>query len=136
MTSIIKYRKVIADGTTYQLVEPDYADGADRCVEIATVAGATYVAVPATATLPPQPKQITVTPVTLTPDLNANLKAASPHVRLINSRVVERIRERYSADDEIKLVWMKTGPDVDAYRAYVSECVAIGSAAKAVLGLQ
>jgi hypothetical protein len=135
MPSIVKYRKIIADGTTYQLAEPDYVAGADRCIEIATVAGITYVAVPTTAPLPTQPTQITVTPVTLTAAIKAKLKKASPHVKLINARVVSKIREKYSANDEIKMSWQPAGPMVDEYRTYVATCVAEGLAQKAALGL-
>lgn len=132
----MRYQKTIADGTTYQLVEPDYQGGADRCIELCTLDdGYTYVAIPAAITLPPQPKQITVEPVTMTAALKARIRAASPHYRLINERVVERIRERYSVNDEIKLSWQPPGPDVDTYRTYVAECVAEGLAEKARLGL-
>ncbi|MBL4751445.1 MAG: hypothetical protein JKX71_12845 [Amylibacter sp.] len=135
MPSIIKYRKIIADDTTYQLFEPDYADGADRCVELATIEGDTYVAVPATVTLPAQPTQIIVKKVTMNAAIKAKIKATSPHVRLINERVVSKIREKYSDSDEIKMLWQPAGPAVDAYRTYVATCVAEGLAYKAALGL-
>jgi len=136
MASIIKYRKVIADNTTYQLIEPDYAPGAAQCTELCTIAGETYVSVPASVTLPPQPKQLTIQTVTLTLALRDQIKAASPHVRLINERVVEKIREKYSLNDEIKMTWKDpTLPDVQAYRTYVATCVAEGQSQKAALGL-
>jgi len=135
MPSIVKYRKTIADGTTYQIAEPDYATDADRCIEIATITGVTYVAVPAAVTLPTQPAQITVTQVTMTAALKAKLKVSSPHVHLIDERVVAKIREQYSINDEIKLLRIGTGPDVDAYRTYVATCVAEGKTAKMALGL-
>jgi hypothetical protein len=136
MTSIIKYQKITDEYTTHQLREPDYEDGADRCTELATIDGVTYVAVPDTVTLPAQPSQITVTPVTVTTALRDQIKAASPHVKLINDRVVEKIREKYSAEDEIKMVWLGSGSDVDAYRTYVATCVAEGRYAKTALGLK
>ncbi len=90
---------------------------------------------PSAVTLPPQPKQITVQQVTLTAALKDQIKAASPHVRLINERVVAKIREKYSLNDEIKMTWAQPGPTVDAYRTYVATCVAEGQAEKAALGL-
>jgi len=93
------------------------------------------VAVPATAKLPVQPKQIKVTPVTLDAVLTAKLKLASPHVKLVDERVVAKIREKYSADDEIKMIWLSTGPDVAAYRTYVATQVAWGKTEKLKLGL-
>lgn len=136
MTSIVKYQKVIADGTTYLLAEPDYSDGDARCTELCTIDGETYVAVPDTVTLPEQPAKITVEKVALTDALRDQIKAASPHVRLINRRVVDKIREKYTQDDEFKLGWMDPAdPKVAAFREYVTACVAEGQAEKVALGL-
>lgn len=135
MTSIVKYKKVIADGTTYIIAEPDYAAGADRCTELATIDGVTYVAVPAWVTLPAQPKKITIGKVTLTDAMRSKIKQASPHVALINARVVAKIREKYSINDELKILRIGTRVEFDAYNALISDYVAAGRAEKAKLGL-
>ena len=107
--------------------------------ELCTIAGVTYVALPDGATLPSaQPAEIAasvVNPVTVTTDLAASIKAASPHVALINARVVEQIREKYSADDELKLLRLGPSADFTAYTTYVESCRAWGAAEKAALGL-
>jgi len=91
--------------------------------------------VPDSITLPAQPEQITVEEVELTDELIAELRAASPHVILINERVVAKIRERYSLNDEIKLLRIGLSEESTAYNDYAEECRAWGREAKARLGL-
>jgi len=93
------------------------------------------VSVPDSIILPAQPEQITVEEVVLTEELKAAIKAASPHVQLVNERIVARIRERYSLNDEIKLLRIGLSEESTAYNDYVEECRAWGRAAKARLGL-
>ena len=54
-------------------------------------------------------------------------------VTMINNRVVEMIRSRYSIEDEIGL--LRTGPsdEAEAYNAFVEECRAWGRGEKALL---
>ena len=73
--------------------------------------------------------------LTLTDALRAEIKAASPHVRLINQRVREAISSRYSLEDEIKLLRTAPSAEMDAYNAWAEECRAWGRAEKAKLGL-
>lgn len=98
----------------------------------------TYVCIPDGATLPAeQPSEIaaSVAVVTLTDALNASIRAASPHVRLINERVQAAIAERYSHADELKLLRTAPSPEMIAYNAYAEDCRAWGRAEKAKLGL-
>ena len=107
--------------------------------ELATIDGTTYVALPDGATLPTdQPRQIAasiVNPVTLTARLVVDLKAASPHVRLINERVRARIAERYSMADEIKMLRLAPSVESAAYNAYVELCREWGADQKVALGV-
>ena len=137
MTKIYKYQKIVDDYTTHCLVEPDYnlLEAEDRITELCTIDGITYVSVPDSITLPEQPEQITVEEVELTEELKESIKSASPHVQLINERVVAKIRERYSLNDEIKLLRIGLSEESTAYNDYVEECRAWGRAAKARLGL-
>lgn len=73
--------------------------------------------------------------LTLTDDLRAAIKLASPHVRLINRRVQEAIAERYSLADEIKLLRTVPSAEMTAYNAYAEECRSWGRAEKAKFGL-
>lgn len=139
MISIIGYRKHIDSQITRELRLPeDSATHRPLGTELATIDGITYVALPDGATLPgEQPAEIAanVAPVTLTDALRDAIKAASPHVRLINERVREAISERYSIADEIKLLRTAPSPEMVAYNAYAEECRAWGRAEKAKLGL-
>jgi len=93
------------------------------------------VSVPDELTLPPQPEEITVEEIELTDELTESIKAASPHVALINERVVSLIREAYSVNEEIKMLRLAPSSETAAYNDYVEECRAWGRAEKAKLGL-
>jgi hypothetical protein len=131
---IYAYGKFIDNLRTVEILLP--VDGMERLgTELATVDGTTYVYLPDTATLPVQPPEITVESVTLTPELLDAIKAASPHVRLINARVVEQIRLKYSLDDELGMLRRAPSDESSAYDTYVEECRAWGQTEKAKIGL-
>ena len=108
-------------------------------VELATIDGTTYVALPDGEVLPAdQPDEISASvdyPVVLTATQVDAIRQASPHVRLINQRVREAISDRYSQSDEIKLLRTAPSDEFTAYNAYVEDCRAWGRAEKAKLGL-
>ena len=137
MAKIYKYQKITDQFTTYCLVEPDYnlLETDDRITELCTIDGVTFVSVPDSITLPEQPEQITVEEVELTDELKAAIKAESPHVQLINDRVVSKIREVYSLNDEIKMIRLSPSAESTVYGEYVESCREWGRVAKANLGL-
>jgi hypothetical protein len=137
MPTIYKYQKITDAYTTYILAEPDYEllGLEDRITELCAIDGVTYISVPDGITLPEQPEQITVEEVALTDELKAAICAASPHVQLIDERVVMKIREKYSVNDEIKLIRLGASDDFTDYNDYVETCRAWGTAAKARLGV-
>lgn len=150
MISIVSYQKVITPVTTYTLRVPDNAgvDDATRCTELATLGDVTYVAIPAGVTLPEQPTQITVTPVTLTDSLKEQIKAASPHVSLIAERMLQKIRAAYTPEDEMYFARISIGvlsgqyvfetgeqAAVAAYGAHVEGVREWGRTQRAALGL-
>jgi len=137
MAKIYKYQKITDQFTTHCLVEPDYnlLETEDRITELCTIDGITYVSVPESITLPEQPEQITVEEVELTDELKESIKSASPHVQLINDRVVAKIREIYSLNDEIKMIRLSPSEESAAYNEYVEACREWGRVAKANLGL-
>lgn len=137
MAKIYKYQKAQDAYTTHCLVEPDYnlLETEDRITELCTIDGVTYVSVPDSITLPEQPEQITVEEVVLTDELKAAIKAESPHVQLINERVVAKIRERYSLNDEIKMIRLSPSEESTAYDEYVEVCRDWGKTEKARLGV-
>lgn len=137
MTKIYKYQKAQDAYTTHCLVEPDYnlLETEDRITELCTIDGVTYVSVPDSIILPAQPEQITVEEVVLTDELKESIKSASPHVQLINDRVVSKIREIYSLNDEIKMIRLSPSAESTAYNEYVETCRAWGKTEKARLGV-
>ena len=137
MAKIYKYQKITDQFTTYCLVEPDYnlLETEDRITELCTIDGITYVSVPDSIILPAQPEQITVEEVELTDELKAAIKSESPHVQLINERVVAKIREIYSLNDEIKMIRLSPSAESTAYNEYVEACREWGKTRKATLGL-
>jgi hypothetical protein len=139
MPKIYKYQKIVDIHTTHCLVEPDYGRDCDedRITELCTIGDDTYVSVPDTITLPRQPEELKVEAVEMpVPDPPLGmLRMNSSHILLINDRVVERIRERYSVNDEIKMLRIGPSPETEAYNDWVEECRAWGRAEKARLGL-
>ena len=139
MPYIVSYQKHTTASNTFYLRL--HVQGSPDAIgqEIATVGGVTYVAVRDDATLPAeQPAEIAasiVNPVTLTDDLRGAIKAVSPQVRVINARVVEKIRARYSADDEIKCLRLAPSAETQAWNDWTEACRAWGHEQKAALGL-
>jgi hypothetical protein len=134
---IYSYQKCIDSLRTVEMALP--VDGTQRLgTELATVDGVTYVYVPDTATLAAQSADIAPKAVEMTPELEKAIKAESPHVRLINARLVEKIRARYSIDDELMMLRLiavgRPSPESDEYDAHVEACLAWGQEEKARLG--
>jgi hypothetical protein len=145
---ILKYQKITDDFTTHTLVEPDYQDGGPKCTELCTIGADTYVHVPDDLVLPDQPDVLDMEAVSLTPELREEIKAASPHVRLSYRRLQERIRSRYSLEDEQYLTRISIGAVtgsytmqkdepglIAAYQAWVEECRKIAQQERAGWGL-
>ena len=123
MTSIYAYQKRSDAYTTIQMALPDNQgiDDALRCTELCTIDGTTYVAVPNGVTLPKQPSEIIVVPVTLDAALKEQIKSSSPHVRLIYERTEQMIRASYSISDEAKFARIGVGVALGVYVFGVGE---------------
>ncbi len=151
-TTLFSYRKTSDAHTTYELHMPDAQgeEGEIYCAELGTIDGLTYVSVPDGVTLPEQLPQVAATlqTVTLTPELRAQLKATSPHCALISERMVQKIRARYSIDDEMFFARIGVGaatgmytptPDelaeMQAFGEFVEAVRLWGRAERAKLGL-
>lgn len=105
---VYRYQKKSDDYTTYR------AQGEGLTELCSLPDGYTYISGP--DELPPQPEQIAVEPVVLTNELKAQIKAASQHVQLISSRMQERIRAKYSAEDESYLTRIGVGQALGTYK--------------------
>ncbi len=132
---IYSYQKHIDSLRTVEIALPAGDNHQRIGTELATIDGVTYVHVPDAASLPDQPVEIDVAPAALTNGLKDAIKAASPHISLINSRIVEMIRLRYSMEDEIKLLRLAPSDETTAWNDYAEECRAWGREQKAALGL-
>lgn len=121
MPSIVSYRKVIDEYTTHKLNEPRDAAGAALTTELCEIDGITYVSVPDGVVLPAQPTQITVVAIMLTDALREQIKAASPHSRLIGQRMIDTIRAAYSIDDEMYFARIGVGAANGLYVSAASE---------------
>lgn len=132
---IYSYQKHIDSIRTVEAIFPTDDKNQRKGTELATVEGITYINIPEDTDLPGQPAEIDVVPAVITDDLLASIKQASPHYRLINEQVSERIRQRYSIDDEIKLLRIAPSDETTAWNDYVEECRLWGRDQKALLGL-
>lgn len=120
---IYSYQKVSTPYTVIQAVLPDSTGANDElhCTELCTLGGITYLSVPDGVTLPDQPPEIELTPVTLSPELREQIKAASAHAALIAECMIQRIRARYSVDDEMFFARMGVGAAVGMYTPTAGE---------------
>lgn len=117
MATIYQYTKFIDNVRTITIKLPD---GAGE-TELATIDGVTYVSVPDGVALPEQPPEITVTQIVVDDVIRGKLRSASPHLRLIDKRLVERIRDRYSIDDELYLARIAVGAQLGTYQMEADE---------------
>lgn len=127
--SIYQYQKVSDEFTTYTLeLNQDQINQ-----ELCTIDGVTYHYVE--GDLPTQFEQITVTETNLTPELRKSICQASRVCQLIDGNVVNKIRARYSVNDELKMLRIGAGAEFDAYNQFVEDCRAWGAQEKARFGL-
>ncbi|MDD3644337.1 MAG: hypothetical protein PHR19_02295 [Bacteroidales bacterium] len=119
MAKIYSYTKYVDPLITRTLILPDEVG-----TELATIGDVTYVSIPDDATLPTiQPDEIkaSIKLVTLTPELKAAIKEASPHAKLISARIIEKIREQYTVDHELYLARIGVGQQQGLYTPTASE---------------
>ena len=110
----------------------------DGATELCTLDGITYVCIPEGAAIDEdQHEEVVGTMSVVEPDLELReqIKAASPHVALIQKRVREKISELYSVYDEIKLIRTAPSPEFDVYNEHVELCRHWGREQKTALGL-
>lgn len=128
MTFIVSYQKHVDAFCNRELRLPQDAQAQFLGTELATIDGTTYVALPDGATLPAdQPTEIagTIATVTLDPVLREQIKAASPHCKLIAQRMVEQIRAAYSIDDEMYFARIGVGAATGMYQSSSDELQAM-----------
>lgn len=87
--------------------------------EIGVLDGYTYISVPDGLALPA--------------DQPVELIEANYADDLIDDQVVEKIREKYSVNDEIKMLRLAPSAETAAWNEYVEECRAWGKAQKEMI---
>lgn len=110
---IYKYKKITTEGpngTTLYARLPD-GDGFELC----EIDGNTYVFVSDGAALPEQHEGITLESATLTDDLRSEIKKSSRACQLIDMRMQEMIRAKYTAEDEMYFARIGTGKALGVY---------------------
>lgn len=125
-------------------------DDARRCTELCTLDGVTYVATPDGVQLPEQPPEIldSIQRVEIGDALKNRIKAESTHTQLIAERVLQKIRARYTPEDEAYFARIGVGSLMGVYQMesgessrlleygrYVEECRTWGRVERAKLGL-
>ena len=135
MFSFYAYQKLTVNGKTLEFQFPVDEDGNFVGQELATVDGVTYVSVPSELTLPKQHERISMYEVDMTAELKKKISKASPYVKMVNNAVAAMIHERYSIDDEIKLIRTAPSDDFDVYNAFAEDCRNWGRSKKAEVGL-
>ena len=106
---IKKYTKVSDEYTTYTATFAQDEDGQMLGQELCEIDGETYISVDDTEPMPDQSEQITIVDVVLTDELRAQIKAASPHCRLIKQRNLEAIESEYSLEDRLQIAAIAGG---------------------------
>ena len=93
--------------------------------EIATVGDWRYVYVPDGAEIPEQWAEIEWQSVTLTDQLKEEIKTNSRPCHLISDQMQAKIRERYTAEDEMYFARIGTGKALGVYELQEGEEVAL-----------
>ncbi len=132
MPSLYSYQKVTDSVTTHTLRLPQpEKQGEQVGQELATLAdGRTVVVLFDGHKLPKeQPDEIKdsieALPAVLPDELKNQIREASPHVQLINTRMQERIRAMYSQEDELKFSRIGTGQALGIYKMTDAEKAAM-----------
>lgn len=110
---IYKYKKIITegpDGTTICARLPD-GDGLELC----EIDGYTYLYIPDNIAPPEQHPDIILEDVALTDNLRNAIKKSSRSCQLIDMRMQEMIRAKYTAEDEMYFARIGTGKALGVY---------------------
>jgi hypothetical protein len=128
MPSLIAYRKHVTAMHTHDIVLPTSTDGEPVAQELATLPdGRTVVALFNGAELDAEAQHAEVAstieqlPQPLPSDLRDQIREASPHAQLIARRIIERIRTKYSPDDEAYLTRISCGQALGTYQMSAAE---------------
>ena len=108
-----KYKKIITDGPNGTTICARLPDG--EGLELCEIDGYTYLYIPDNITPPDQHPDIILEDVSLTDNLRNAIKKSSRACQLIDMRMQEMIRERYTAEDEMYFARIGTGKALGVY---------------------
>ena len=124
MPVIARYQPVSDAYTAYRVSGPD-GDIGVSITEMCEMDGWRYLSIPDGVT-PVIPAQITTYgPVELTDELREQIKVASPHTQLIAQRVIDKIRAKYTLDDELYFARITVGALHGSYELQSGEAAAV-----------
>lgn len=143
MAKIYRYQKVTDKFTSY-------TPQGEGLTELCTLPdGYTYFSVADDGKLADeQPEQIQIEEPTITDELKEQIKTASPHYQLIYTRMQQKIRDKYCAEDEMYFTRISVGqlagmytmqpgePEkIAEYQTYIEEIRQWGKTERAHYGL-
>ena len=110
---IYKYKKIITEGPNGTTICARLPEG--EGLELCGIESYTYFHIPDGVTLPEQHPDIVLENVALTDDLRSEIKKSSRACQLIDMRMQEMIRARYTAEDEMYFARIGTGKALGVY---------------------
>lgn len=115
MTSIYRYQPVITEGPNGTDFRPRAESPERTLTELAVLDGWRYIAVPDGAVVVVPDEIETWEQVILTDEVRDTLKDISSHARLARDQFIDRVRDRYSLDDELYFARISTGKLMGTY---------------------
>ena len=110
---IYKYKKIITEGPNGTTICVRLPEG--EGLELCEIEGYAYFHIPDGVALPEQHPDIVLENVVLTDNLRSEIKKSSRACQLIDMRMQEMIRERYTAEDEMYFARIGTGKALGVY---------------------
>ena len=120
---IYKYKKIITEGPNGTTICARLPEG--EGLELCEIEGYAYFHIPDGVTLPEQHPDIVLENAVLTDDLRSEIKKSSRACQLIDMRMQEMIRERYTAEDEMYFARIGTGKALGVYEFQSGEEAAL-----------
>jgi hypothetical protein len=143
----MRYQPVSDAYTVYRVTAAD-PDADPGLTELCELDGWRYLSVPSGLALAVPPPIAALETVVLDDTLRARIKAASPHITLIDQRFDERLRARYTLNTELYYARIASGvalgvysflpneqDELAAYQVYVEGLRTQSRAEKVALGL-
>ena len=112
---IYRYKKIITEGANGTTIYAKFPEDDDNGKELCAIDGYTYFHIPDNVTLPEQHPEIVIEDVALTDQLKEQIKKESRECQLIDMRMQEMIRAKYTAEDEMYYARIGTGKALGVY---------------------